>query len=130
MFAGVGGIEHGLEQAGFTTSLLCEIDPRARAVLTRRFPRIWLETDVRAISRLPRDIELLTAGFPCQDVSQAGNTVGIFGRRSGLIRSVFRLIADGRPPWVLVENVPFLLRLDRGHGIGYVIRSFERLGYR
>ena len=130
LFAGVGGIEHGLEQAGFTTALLCEIDPRARAVLTRRFPGVRIATDVRAISRLPSDIELLTAGFPCQDISQAGSTRGIFGQRSGLVRSVFRLIADRRPPWVLVENVPFLLRLDRGRGIAYVVRSLERLGYR
>jgi DNA (cytosine-5)-methyltransferase 1 len=130
IFAGIGGIELGLEQAGLETSLLCEIDPRAQAVLEHRFPRVRIESDVRAIARLPRDIDLLTAGFPCQDLSQAGNTVGIFGRRSGLIRSVFRLIADWKPPWVLIENVPFLLRLDGGRGIAYVTRSLERLGYR
>jgi DNA (cytosine-5)-methyltransferase 1 len=130
LFAGIGGIELGLEQAGLTTSLLCEIDPRAQAVLKHRFPRVRLEADVGAIGRLPRGIDLLTAGFPCQDLSQAGKTSGIFGRRSGLIRSVFRLIADSRPPWVLIENVPFLLRLDGGRGIAYVTRSLERLGYR
>lgn len=130
LFAGVGGIELGLEQAGFTTSLLCEIDPRAQAVLEHRFPRVRIEPDVSAIVRLPRGIDLLTAGFPCQDLSQAGKTSGIFGRRSGLIRSVFRLITDSRPPWVLIENVPFLLRLDGGRGISYVVRNLERLGYR
>lgn len=130
LFAGVGGIELGLEQAGFTTALLCEIDPRAQAVLERRFPGIPIEPDVSAIARLPRDIDLLTAGFPCQDLSQAGRTSGIFGRRSGLICSVFRLITDSKPPWVLIENVPFLLRLDAGRGISYVVRNLERLGYR
>jgi DNA (cytosine-5)-methyltransferase 1 len=130
LFAGVGGVELGLEQAGCTTSLLCEIDPRAQAVLAHRFPRVRIESDVERISRLPRNIELLTAGFPCQDLSQAGTTTGIFGRRSGLIRSVFQLIAKSTPPWILVENVPFLLRLDRGRGIAYVTRSLERLGYR
>lgn len=130
LFAGVGGIELGLERAGLTTSLLCEIDPRARAVLQHRFPGVPIESDVRAITRLPRGIDVLTAGFPCQDLSQVGRTRGIFGRRSGLIRSVFRLISSSRPPWVLIENVPFLLRLDRGRGIAYVVRSLERLGYR
>ncbi len=129
LFAGIGGIELGLKQAGFTTALLCEIDPRAQAVLERRFPGVRLESDVRAISRLPRGIELLTAGFPCQDLSQAGNTAGISGQRSGLVRNVFRLIADGRPPWILIENVPFLLRLDRGSGIAHVTRELEKLGY-
>lgn len=130
LFSGVGGIELGLEQTGFATSLLCEIDPRARAVLEHRFPGVPIEPDVSAIARLPRGIDLLTAGFPCQDLSQAGRTRGIFGRRSGLIRSVFRLISDSRPPWVLIENVPFLLRLDGGRGISYVVRNLERLGYR
>lgn len=130
LFAGVGGIELGLKQAGFTTSLLCEIDERARAVLQVRFPGVPIEPDVNAIARLPRGIDLLTAGFPCQDLSQAGRTSGIFGQRSGLIRSVFRLIAASSPPWVLIENVPFLLRLDRGRGIAYVVRNLERLGYR
>jgi DNA (cytosine-5)-methyltransferase 1 len=129
LFAGVGGIELGLEQAGLTTSLLCEIDPRAQAVLKQRFQRVRLEPDVTSISRLPRDIDLLTAGFPCQDLSQAGSTVGIRGRRSGLIRNVFRLITHRKPPWVLIENVPFLLRLDGGRGIAYVTRNLERLGY-
>src|SRR5690349_10002336 len=130
LFAGIGGIELGLAQAGFTSSLLCEIDPRAQAVLEHRFPDARIEHDVRAIAQLPRGIDLLTAGFPCQDLSQAGKTGGIFGRRSGLIRSVFRLISEGKPPWVLIENVPFLLRLDAGRGIAYVTRSLERLGYR
>jgi len=130
LFAGVGGIELGLEQAGLTTALLCEIDPRAQAVLEHRFPRVRIEPDVSAIAQLPPDIDLLTAGFPCQDLSQAGKTSGIFGRRSGLIRSVFRLICDSKPPWVLIENVPFLLRLDGGRGIAYVTRNLERLGYR
>lgn len=130
LFAGVGGIELGLEQAGLTTSLLCEIDPRAQAVLEHRFPGVRIEPDISAIDRLPRGIDLLTAGFPCQDLSQAGKTSGIFGRRSGLIRSVFQLISDSNPPWVLIENVPFLLRLDGGRGIAYVTRNLERLGYR
>jgi DNA (cytosine-5)-methyltransferase 1 len=73
---------------------------------------------------------MLTAGFPCQDLSQAGKTAGIFGQRSGLVRNVFRLIEDGKPPWVLIENVPNLLRLDGGRGIAYVTRNLERLGYR
>jgi DNA (cytosine-5)-methyltransferase 1 len=130
LFAGVGGIELGLEQAGLTTSLLCEIDPRAQAVLRRRFPGVQIVQNVNAIERIPRDIDVLAAGFPCQDLSQAGRTNGIFGRRSGLIRNVLRLISKSRPRWVLVENVPFLLRLDGGHGIAYLTGSLERLGYR
>lgn len=130
LFAGVGGIELGLRQAGFATSLLCEIDLQARAVLEERFPGITIEPDVTRIGSLPRNVDILTAGFPCQDLSQVGKTNGIFGARSGLIQSVFSLISDRKPPWILLENVPFLLRLHRGHGISYVVNSLERLGYR
>ena len=130
LFAGIGGIELGLDQAGCTTSLLCEIDPRAQAVLRHRFPGVPIESDIHEILRLPRGIDLLAAGFPCQDLSQVGGTEGIFGRRSGLVREVFRLMAVSRPSWVLIENVPFLLKLDRGSGIGYLVRNLERLGYR
>jgi len=56
-------------------------------------------------------------------------TNGIFGRRSGLVRRVFQLISGSRPPWILFENVPFLLRLENGRGIAYMTQSLERLGY-
>src|SRR5687768_1844148 len=109
MFAGIGGIELGLSQAGFEHSVLCEIDSQALAVLAERFPGVELQRDICAMSRLPRDVDLLSAGFPCQDFSQAGNTLGIKGRNSGLVAQVFRLLKRDRVPWVLLENVPFLL---------------------
>lgn len=130
LFAGIGGLERGLAQAGLSTALLCEIDPRAQAVLADRFPGVPVAADVNALTYLPKGIDLLAAGFPCQDLSQAGDVRGIFGSRSGLIRNVFRLIDESRPPWVLLENVPFLLRLHAGRGIAYITRSLQRLGYR
>lgn len=130
LFAGIGGIELGLERSGYEPTLLCELDPQAIAVLRRRFPGVPLQQDVRELSRLPRGTELVTAGFPCQDLSQAGTTNGIRGRRSGLVKHVFRLLETSRTPWVLIENVPFLLRLDRGRGIAYLVQRLERLGYK
>ncbi len=130
LFAGVGGIEVGFDRAGHSTEFLCDIDPCARAVLRRRFPGVPVESDIRKVRCLPKNVELLAAGFPCQDLSQAGSTNGICGSRSGLIRHVFRLIAAHQPPWVLIENVPFLLQLQSGRGIAYLVRQFERLGYR
>ena len=129
LFAGIGGIELGLSQAGCEHSLLCEIDSQALAVLDHRFPGVKIERDVREMSRLPRNVDLLSAGFPCQDLSQAGTTLGISGRNSGLVAHVFRLLRRDRVPWVLLENVPFLLTLDRGRGMAYLVNSLERLGY-
>ena len=93
LFAGVGGIELGLEAAGHRTSLICEIEPAARAVLAARFPRLPLHDDIRTLDRLPKDTDLVAGGFPCQDISQAGTTKGIAGKNSGLINEVFRLLA-------------------------------------
>ncbi len=92
--------------------------------------------DIRLLSAeaVPRSVSLLTAGFPCQDLSQAGQTAGINGGNSGLVRRVFRLLRalhrDGRRPWVLLENVPFMLHLDKGAAMEYVVSALETLGYR
>ena len=67
--------------------------------------------------------------FRAENVSQAGATTGLRGRRSGLVRHVFRLLAKSRTPWLPMENVPFLLRLDGGSGMSYLVNSLERLGY-
>jgi DNA (cytosine-5)-methyltransferase 1 len=130
LFAGIGGIELGLHRAGHRTSLLCEIDPAARAVLANRFPETPIHADVRTLKKLPADVDLVAGGFPCQDISQAGGTKGISGRNSGLVGEIFRLLEKNDIPNVLLENVSFILSLDRGHAMRHVISELERLGYR
>lgn len=129
LFAGVGGIELGLSRAGHEATLLCEFDSAAQAVLRARFPDVRLASDVRELKRLPKGTELLAAGFPCQDLSQAGATKGIGGDRSGLVEEAFRLLERQDVPWVLLENVPFMLRLGRGAAMSYIVRRLEELGY-
>ena len=130
LFAGIGGLELGLSRAGHETLLFCEIEPGARAVLSARFPGIPAEEDVCKLRALPKGVQLLTAGFPCQDLSQAGKTAGIEGSRSGLVEEVFRLVEKQRVPFVLLENVPFMLQLARGKALEYIVGELERLGYR
>jgi DNA (cytosine-5)-methyltransferase 1 len=67
LFAGIGGFEVGLRAAGIETALLCEIDPAAQAVLRREFPEAVLMSDVREVSSLPTDVEVLVAGFPLSE---------------------------------------------------------------
>lgn len=129
LFAGIGGFELGLMKAGHESDLLCEIDEHARLVLHERFPGIRVKKDIRDMKRLPSDIEILTAGFPCQDLSQAGGTAGITGLRSGLIGEVFRLLRRSRPSWVLLENVSFMLCLNKGAAMAFITRELEKLGY-
>jgi DNA (cytosine-5)-methyltransferase 1 len=129
LFAGIGGIELGLHGAGLESSFLCEIDPAAHDVLRERFPSVELTTDVRELQSLP-DVDVVAAGFPCQDLSQAGPTHGIDGARSGLVGQVFRLLERADPRWVLLENVPFMLQLDRGRAMRHLTTELGRLGFR
>jgi DNA (cytosine-5)-methyltransferase 1 len=130
LFAGIGGIEVGLAASGHETSLLCEVDDAARRVLEAHFEEIDLVGDIAELETLP-EVDLVTAGFPCQDLSQAGKTVGITGSRSGLVSHVFRLVdsAEHEPRWLLFENVPFMLQLDRGEAMRWLAAELERRGY-
>lgn len=130
LFAGIGGLELGLHRAGHETMILSEIWQPASAVLEHRFKGVPNVGDISNLKSLPSDIELMTAGFPCQDLSQAGKTAGIKGKKSGLVTHVFRLIDRSRPKWVLLENVSFMLRLDGGSAMTRLVSEFERRGYR
>lgn len=130
LFAGIGGFELGLSQAGHEAALLCDVLPASRAVLRARFPRTPYHDDLTTLRSLPREVDAVCAGFPCQDLSQAGRTAGLEGERSGLIGEVFRLLSRRRIPTVVVENVPFMLQLDGGRAMREIVDEFERRGYR
>ena len=129
LFAGIGGFELGLAKASHDVVCLCEIDPAARAVLRKRFDGVEIKEDIRLMPRLPRGTELVVAGFPCQDLSQAGKARGIRGQKSTIVSHIFRLLKNNRVRWVLLENVPFMLQLHRGAAIRYITRELESLDY-
>lgn len=130
LFSGIGGFELGLGSAGFSPILFCESDPAAQAVLRAAWPDVELSNDIRRLKHLP-PCEVITAGFPCQDLSQAGHKAGIAGSQSGLVGHLFRLLRGLRfePDWVIIENVPYMLGLNRGAAMEHLIRKLERLGF-
>ena len=132
LFSGIGGIEYGLSQHGFETIHFSEIDELARGVLRTRFPAAEFSTDVKLLRALP-DSDVLTAGFPCQDLSQAGVKRGIGGGKSGLVVRLFELLGrkpkKRRPRFLVIENVPYMLRLGGGDAMTYLTGELERLGY-
>lgn len=129
LFAGIGGVEFGLAAAGHTTSLLCEFDAAPAAVLQKRFADVALHGDVATLRSLPA-VDLVTAGFPCQDISLAGTRAGLDGERSGLIGEVFRLVQRQKPEFLLLENVAHLLKLSKGANLAIILDELERLKYR
>lgn len=129
LFAGIGGFEIGLREAGHSIAMTCEKDPAAIAVLHSRFDFPNYD-DIRSLKSLPSGVELVAAGFPCQDFSQAGKTLGISGAQSGLITEILRLLQATPAPWVLLENVPFMLRLRGGAALELIVAALEEMGYR
>ncbi len=73
---------------------------------------------------------MLTAGFPCQDLSSSGLKQGLEGTRSSLVSEVFRLLKSSRVQWVLIENVHFMLHLNRGAAIKEIVNNLEALDYK
>ena len=89
LFSGIGGFSLGLERAGFETVAFCEIEEYPRKVLKKHWPDVPIYEDVRDVTaeRLRADgifPDVITGGFPCQDISLAGKQAGIDGERSGL----------------------------------------------
>jgi DNA (cytosine-5)-methyltransferase 1 len=130
LFSGIGGFELAFARAGFETVLLAESDPAPAAVLRERFPDVDLRADVADIGELPSVADILTAGFPCQNLSMAGDKSGISGLKSGVVKKLFDLIASSQVHSVLIENVYFMLQLDRGNGMRWLVEQFEELGYK
>ena len=130
LFSGIGGFEIGLSLNGNKTILLCENDERASIVLEHRFPGIYLHDDISTLRSLPKATEVVCAGFPCQNLSMAGNKTGIDGFKSHIVKEMFRLLKTHRVPYVVIENVYFMLHLAKGAGIRNIVNNLEELGYK
>ena len=132
LFAGAGGGILGGHLLGWRTVCAVEYNAYARSVLLARqndgtlppFP-IW--DDVRTFDGKPWRglVDVVSGGFPCQDISAAGKGAGLEGERSGLWTEMARIICEVRPYFVFVENSPMLT----SRGLGVVLGDLAALGY-
>ena len=132
LFAGAGGGILGGHLLGWRTVCAVEREPYAASVLMQRqndgilppFP-IW--DDVCTFDGRPWRglVDVVSGGFPCQDISAAGNGAGIDGERSGLWREMARIIGEVRPRFVFVENSPLLI----SRGLAVVVGDLAEMGY-
>ena len=139
LFSGIGGFSLGLERTGgFETVAFCEIEEYPRKVLTKHWPKAPCYEDVTKLTGdiLRRDgisVDVITGGFPCQDISTAGKQAGMGeGTRSGLWSEIVRLIGELRPRYVIVENVANLLSgpsEKRGGWFGRILGDLAECGY-
>lgn len=139
LFSGIGGFSLGLERTGgFETVAFCEIEEFPRRVLKKHWPKVPIYNDVRTLTAnvLRRDgiaVDVITGGFPCQDLSVVGKQRGMGeGTRSGLWSEIVRLVGELRPEYVIVENVAALLSGPserRGGWFGRVLGDLAERGY-
>lgn len=130
LFAGIGGIDLGLERAGLECRLQVEIDERASTILRRHWPDVARAGDITEVDGADLiGVDVIAGGFPCQDVSKAGKRAGLAGERSGLFWEFHRITATARPRWVVIENVPGLLSSSGGRDMGTVLGALGDLGY-
>jgi len=139
LFSGIGGFSLGLERTGgFETVAFCEIEEFPRKVLAKHWPGVPCYEDVTKLTGdiLERDgisVDVITGGFPCQDISTAGKRAGMGeGTRSGLWSEIVRLIGELRPRYVIVENVANLLSgpsEKRGGWFGRILGDLAECGY-
>ena len=127
LFSGIGGFSLGLERTGgFQTVGFCDNDKKTHLVLKKHWPNVPIYDDVSTLKGSDLGtIEIITGGFPCQDLSVAGKGAGLEGARSGLWWQFHRLIKEAQPRWVIAENVSAL----RSRGLDQVLRSLDQIGY-
>lgn len=131
MFAGIGGIDLGFEQAGCEIVWANDIDKYACKTYRLNFGEEYLvEGDIKDISTkdIPK-FDILTAGFPCQAFSSVGLLQGFDDPRGNLFFEVIRVVKDIKPRVVFLENVANLLKHDDGNTFKVIKSMLEELGY-
>jgi len=130
LFDGVGGGILAAEAAGMHVVWRAEIDKWCNEVMAVRRPGIPNLGSVEDIDgRTAPAVDLLIGGFPCQNLSVAGNRAGLAGKQSGLWYEFERLVGELRPRWVVIENVPGLRSSQQGRDLGIILGALEQFGY-
>jgi DNA (cytosine-5)-methyltransferase 1 len=127
LFSGIGGIDLGLQRAGMSCRWQVEINPFCSQVLATNWPKVKRHDNICDVEgRHLEPVDLVCGGFPCEDISLASATgVGIIGQRSRLWSQLARVLAEVRPRWALIENVPAL----RSRGLALVLQDLWALGF-
>jgi DNA (cytosine-5)-methyltransferase 1 len=130
LFSGIGGLDSGIELAGFVTLWQVENNRFCQAILKTQFPHAQLFSDVRDCGRHNLSpVDIVGAGFPCQDVSTVGKRAGLGGAQTSLFFEVIRIAKELRPEWLVLENVLGLLSSNAGRDFAVVLSSLAALGY-
>ena len=131
LFAGIGGFSYAAEHliGGFTTTQFVELDPYCQSVLHRHWPNTPIHPDITTFTATLGSYDVITAGFPCQDLSSAGKQAGLSGSRSSLFYEVIRLARDVQPQFLVLENVANLVSHANGETFQEVLYQVAKAGF-
>lgn len=125
LFSGIEGFGLGAALAGIKTEWSCEFEKYQTKVIKKNFGNEHtVYGDIRTLEN-PPFVNIISGGFPCQDISVTGKGAGIKGSRSGLWGQMHRIIGEVRPDYVIIENSPLL----RKRGFEYVLHGLSEIGY-
>ena len=127
-FAGIGGFSYAASKlvGNIKTTQFIEIDPFCQKILKKHFPNTPIHDDIRTFTARPFQYDVITGGFPCQDISVAGRREGITEEsRSGLFYELMRVIRMVRPKFIVLENVAAILN----NGLDIVLGELSEAGY-
>jgi len=126
LFSGIGAFSLVAEQYGIETTCFVEIDPFCQAILKKNFNGVRIHDDVSTFSATRGEFDIITGGFPCQDISRANqNGRGLAGERSGLFFEIIRIVRQCQPRFFILENVKALL----ANGLDRVLCAIAEVGY-
>ena len=127
-FSGIGGVSYAAEKlvGGFQTIQFVECEPYAQKILKKHWPDIPIHDDIKTYNPEPYSADVVCGGFPCQDISTAGQGKGITEEtRSGLFYELIRVIRLVRPKYIILENVAAILN----NGLGIVLGELAEAGF-
>jgi DNA (cytosine-5)-methyltransferase 1 len=131
LFSGIGGFSYAAERlvGGFSTKQFVEINPYCCSVLSKNWPDVPIHDDIQTYTASVKSFDVITAGFPCQDLSTAGKQAGLRGERSGLFYEIMRLVRDIQPQFLVLENVANLVSHANGETFQEVLYQIAQAGF-
>ena len=132
LFSGIGGFSYAAEnffQGQFKTTQFVEINPYCQKVLTKNFKGVPIHDNIKTYTAKEGQFDIITSGFPCQDLSVAGQQLAFQGTRSSLFYECIRLLKQVRPKFAIFENVRNLLSIEEGGIFQEVLFQIAKAGY-
>ena len=131
LFSGAGGLDLGFKESGFNILWANDIHPDCVETYKKNIGKEIVLGDIRKIpsSEVPKNVDVLIGGFPCQGFSVANTKRNMEDQRNFLYLEMLRIIRDTKPKFFVAENVKGILSSGNGAVIKMILDDFRKIGY-